>query len=137
MRHWADEALILDAFCQIPRTLPEMANHLGLGIDETRQVIYYHRRTLCHDQALIHEQVGQGHHHYLVTSDPDRILGWVRVRLRDNDTRLRTVYEVAQVAVRVTDGRTRTGRIAKRMVKHIGRLIEDIDDIVADEAMAA
>lgn len=136
MKHWADEALVLEDFCQTPRTKFEIASRLGVSFDTASEVIAYHRLTLSGDTALIHEQPTQGDHWYVVTGDPERITRWVRVRLRDGDSRLRTILEVALVAVRVTDGRTGEGRRARRFVKHIGRLIEDIDEILADETLA-
>lgn len=136
MRHWDDEALILDDFCQTSRTIDEIAEHLNLPHDSAREVIAYHRHTLSDETALIHEQPDKTTHLYIVTGEPDRISRWVRVRLRDGDTRLRTLFNVAQVAVRVTDGRKTEGKLARRTVTLISRLIEDFDYILADEDLA-
>lgn len=136
MKHWDDEALVLEAFCQTPRTKVEIAQHIGVSSDLAEEIIAYHRLTLSGDTALVHEQPTQGDHWYVVTGDPEKITRWVRVRLRDGDSRMRTILEVARVAVRVTDGRTGEGKRARRFVKHVGRLIEDIDEILADETLA-
>lgn len=57
---------------------------------------------------------------------------WHINRLNDTETRLRTQQGSYEVSVRVTDGRTTEGKKARAIAKGVRRMIEDLDDIIAN-----
>ncbi len=131
MHDWSLEAQVLDTYCQTPRKLCEIMCHLDLNYVDAREIIQYHRHNLSGTAALVQWRSGE-ESYYEVTGDPEKITQWVLSRLREGDTRLMTILAVAQVAARVTSGRSTVGRMARKYVKHIGRLVEDIEEIVKE-----
>lgn len=133
-RDWKnDAAFALDRFCRVPRTLDEITAYLGIGDRDAEDVIQTHRRH-AQDRALVHfyDELGpaRGLHLYVVTSDPEKICDWLERRFRDGDNRFRTMLDVAQVAVRRADPDSLEGRTARVYVKHLSRLLEDIEALI-------
>jgi len=66
---------------------------------------------------------------YRLTGDPEAIQAWHANRLLDAETRLETIKRVAESAVHATNGRTTTGRRARKVFKAVGRLMEDLQEL--------
>lgn len=96
-----------------------------------RQAIHYWRNELSPEGwEIIVETVGLAWM-YALTDDAERIRAWQMVRLDDAETRMRTVHASVERAVELTDARTTVGRRARVMRKQVGRLLEDLEELVA------
>jgi len=69
---------------------------------------------------------------YRLTDDPKAIEAWEANRLNDGESRLVTIRNVAESAMHFTDGRSLTGKRARKMHKAVDRLIEDLAELRAD-----
>lgn len=69
-------------------------------------------------------------HIYRLTGETQQIQAYGRSRIPDLVSRVETLQQVAVSAVNATDGRSREGRIARRVERHMTRLHEDLADII-------
>ena len=69
---------------------------------------------------------------YRLVGRLDDVRGWVDNRIGDSESRLRTMAAVLSSIVAATDGRSIKGRRARIMEKALRRLVEDLDDLMAD-----
>lgn len=111
-------------------TIKEIEDALSCDWRAAHEAVHHHRLYLSTATcALVH--VISGHVHlYKLTTDTAEIGEWVVRKARDADTRLRTMLTQADVSVRVTDGRTNEGKRARLRRKFLGRLIEDMDELI-------
>lgn len=70
-------------------------------------------------------------HVYRLTGDVVQIQAYGASRIPDLVARVDTLQQVAASAVNATDGRSREGRIARRVARHMTRLQEDLVDLSA------
>jgi hypothetical protein len=88
------------------------------------------RRQLAGDSInLVCQPAGWGPWVYQLVGDLDESRPWVRNRIGDARTRVRTMSAVADSLVNATDGRTTDGRLARVMRRSFTRLVEDLDEI--------
>jgi hypothetical protein len=69
---------------------------------------------------------------YRLTGSLDDVEAWSANRVKDADTRLRTMQSMLASIVAATSGRTPDGRRARLMEKQLKRLVEDLDDLILD-----
>lgn len=74
---------------------------------------------------------------YRLTGDLDEVKNWSANRLRDADSRVRTMQSMLTSIVAGTSSRTAEGRRARLMERQLRRLVEDLDDLVLDPTGAA
>lgn len=143
-RLYPDMTTIVIALDQVlrkgPLTLTELCAEVDVAVglpgsppipvEYVRAAIHEHRMEMTGPDALIAENEGRVHR-YEITDDPVRIRGWLAGRSRDADTRLATMLSLAEIAVNVTHPSSKEGRRARLERKVIGRLIDDIEEIVA------
>ena len=67
---------------------------------------------------------------YRLVGNLDDVRGWVANRVKDSESRLRTMNAMLSSIVAATSGRTTEGRRARIMEKALRRLVEDLDDLV-------
>jgi hypothetical protein len=66
---------------------------------------------------------------YRLVDTLEDIRPWHANRLKDAEGRLTTMLHMARPIAAGTDGRTVDGKIARRLVRVVGRLLEDIAEI--------
>lgn len=71
---------------------------------------------------------------YRLVGSLNEVRGWVMNRVRDTESRLRTMQAMMSSIVAATDGRSIEGRKARVMDKALRRLVEDLDELAADGA---
>ena len=122
------------------------SNPSGLTVEDMMSI-----RSWTHDQAnhairdlrtwlgdydsvnLPCEPQGQGDRWiYRLTGDLSEMEWWSENRVKDADTRLRTMQSMLASIVAGTSGRTVQGRKARLMERQLRRLVEDLDDLVID-----
>jgi Asp-tRNA(Asn)/Glu-tRNA(Gln) amidotransferase A subunit family amidase len=69
---------------------------------------------------------------YRLTGDLSEVEAWSANRMRDADSRLRTMQAMLASIVSGTSGRTRDGYRARLMERQLRRLVEDLDGLVID-----
>ena len=69
---------------------------------------------------------------YRLVGDLDSTRVWSTNRVRDAESRIRTMDAMLQSIVRATDGRSTQGRKARVMERALRRLVEDLDTILMD-----
>lgn len=143
MRHdWDMYALDLDEW--MPRTLEDaierdctihaIAERLGVNRDCAGQAIWHHRRVLgASDWAILQLADKMRHHVYWLSGETEEINEYDIGRL-DGDlySRLMTLRSMAERSVFSSDGRSKNGRRARLILKYTGRLIEDVEEAVAE-----
>lgn len=112
-------------------TVKDVEEALGCDWRTAHETIHHHRMYLSSATcALVHQVYGRTHL-YKLSTDTAEIGEWVVRKARDSDTRLRTMMAQADVSVRMTDGRSNDGKRARLRRKFLGRLIEDMDELIA------
>jgi hypothetical protein len=74
----------------------------------------------------------QGHDErwlYRLVGNMDDVRWWTANRMKDSDSRLRTMQATMSSIVNATKGNTKVGRKARVTDRALRRLIEDLDDI--------
>jgi len=71
---------------------------------------------------------------YRLTGDLAEVEDWSKNRLKDADSRVRTMHSMLASIVAATSGRTLDGRRARLMERALRRLVEDLDDLLVNPA---
>jgi hypothetical protein len=102
---------------------------LGLTPKLVRKIIHHHRNVLGDESHALLCRADGSSHWYWLSIDPDEIKRYDGVRINDSKTRLTTINKVAKRGVKNTDGRSVEGQEHRTIAKHVGRLLEDIEDL--------
>ena len=116
-------------------TVDDMMDENGWTHDQANNAIRDLRRFLGEYDSvnLPCEPQGEGERwKYRLVGRLDDVRGWVDNRIGDSESRLRTMAAVLSSIVAATDGRSIKGRRARIMEKALRRLVEDLDDLMAD-----
>lgn len=69
---------------------------------------------------------------YTLVGSLAKVRGWTANRLRDSESRIRTMQSVMHAVVTATNARTVEGQKARVMERGLRRLIEDLDTLAGD-----
>lgn len=111
--------------------IPDACRDLDWRVNRCRRAISQMRRILAGDEInLVCFQEGFGApKRYELVGNVEDARPWVAVRLRALESQLDTVHSVARSLENATDGRTTTGKRARLIRRHVGRLIEDFAEL--------
>ena len=118
-------------------TVEDMMAEHGWTLPQTNNAIRDLRHFLGDHDSINLPCVPQGKGErwvYRLVGNLDGVRGWTMNRVKDADSRIRTMQKVLLSIVSATSGRTTEGRRARTMEKALRRLVEDLDDLMLDGA---
>jgi hypothetical protein len=118
-------------------TINQMMEALGYQDNEVRGAIFDLRHFLGDFDSINVPCDPAGHREqwiYRIVGTLDEVRGWSANRVRDAETRVRTMQAMLSSIVRATSGRTTEGRKARMMETALRHLVENLDNLAADSA---
>jgi hypothetical protein len=115
----------------------QMMVALGFRYNEVRAAIFDLRNFLGDYDSINVPCDPAGHRSqwiYRIVGTLDEVRGWSSNRVRDAETRVRTMQAMLTSIVRATNARTVEGRKARTMETALRHLVEDLDNLAADSA---
>lgn len=117
-------------------TVDEARRRLRLTHPQVNKAIHDLRRFLADEADTINltcDPQGQGERWlYRLVGTLDEVRNWTRNRVRDSESRVRTMQAMMASIVTATSGRTVEGKKARVMERAFRRLVEDLDQIMDD-----
>lgn len=80
-------------------------------------------------ETLIADPDGTARWVYRLVGNGEEAAPWLTNRIRDGEARCRTMLAVSTAAAASLDARTTAGKRARIMAVHLGRLVEDFDNM--------
>jgi len=115
-------------------TIEDAAKALDADLDQVRVAIYDLRRLFLADDEInliCRPEHGRARWTYRLVGTREASEFWTTNRTKDAKTRLITIGSVCRSIVNATDGRTRQGREARIILRHVERAEEDLADLQA------
>src|SRR3990172_1603253 len=112
-------------------TKPEMARALGWNLRRVRDTIQPVRDSLERDDfgLACQPMARNGPWVYFLTGSEERMAWWAANRVKDGERRIKTVRRTMQPIVKMTDGRTIEGQKARKIVRILRFLEEELAGI--------
>jgi hypothetical protein len=111
------------------------------GLRWTKEEVYHAIQALrdvfgeAKDVNLVCEPTGQRQAWlYRLTGKLEDVRWWGHNRTGDAMRRIRTILAVHRSVVAATNGRTLEGKMARVVVRHLQRLVEDATDLIESQA---
>ena len=130
-------AKVYDLLAEAPGglTVDQMADSLGCGVGSIRGAIQA-LRDLLGDTDTINVVCEPDPHApndrwlFRLVGNVEGARAWATNRISDTERRIRTMYQVIASVTSGTSPNSKDGKKARLMKKALGRLIEDLDEVI-------